>query len=491
MRVVIFAPYTNVGASFGTDLELTQEHLNRGDDLTFVTYEPELRISDRNPYGSRLVSLEKESIQQKGLSALTNIEKLRVLNLRDFAGELNKNWFEQQLINLTNISDLKKFAIKDFQIGYAVAASLITRTGDSHPHIASHRKFIRGLMLSSMEVFTAFCQFFASKQFDKLYVFNGRYSVTAAAISAAVRSNLRYSTHDRGRTHEYYEVFDEASAADMVWFKNHVNYRWLRDNISEQTSVVDDWYKRKRAGLPLEWISFTASQSEGLLPKTWSQDIKNYVVFTTSENESAALGPEWENSLFESQASGVEFLAEQLSIVDEELGRKSKLYVRIHPNQAAADRKEIKRFTDLKKSNVEIIMPSSKISTYAMMDACDTVITFGSTMGIESTFWGKPSLLLAPTFYGDVGATYNPRTLEEVKSLLKCQLQPKPKDGAYKYAYLHATLGRPFKHYKPTDQLAGTFNGVSLEASGLLNKLLRFVRFVAACLRQIKRALRS
>ena len=209
------------------------------------------------------------------------------------------------------------------------------------------------------------------------------------------------------------------------------------------------------------------------------------MVFSTSENERSTLGREWENRLFQNQASGVKFLAESIAKNDSLSGRRSKLFVRIHPNQALAHRDEVQRFVDLAAENVEVVMPSSKVSTYAMLDACDVVVTFGSTMGIEATYWGKPSLLLGPTFYSDVGATYNPKSLNEIKRLLTEPLLPKPSHGAYKYGYLLSTLGKSFKYYQPRDHLRGAFNNRSLAAPLpvssffiLLRLLLRLYRFV-------------
>jgi hypothetical protein len=75
--------------------------------------------------------------------------------------------------------------------------------------------------------------------------------------------------------------------------------------------------------------------------------------------------------------------------------------------------------------NITVIPAWSNASTYTVMENCDKVISFGSTMGIESSYWGKPSILLGPSsyFYDDVA--YIPKTKEEILDLLKMDLRPK------------------------------------------------------------------
>ncbi len=73
-------------------------------------------------------------------------------------------------------------------------------------------------------------------------------------------------------------------------------------------------------------------------------------------------------------------------------------------------------------------MPESSISTYAMMKHCDRVVSFGSTAGLEAAYWGKPSILAGTSFYRNLGATYNPRTHEDLVALIMAERLP-PKRG--------------------------------------------------------------
>jgi hypothetical protein len=82
-----------------------------------------------------------------------------------------------------------------------------------------------------------------------------------------------------------------------------------------------------------------------------------------------------------------------------------------------------------------VIPPESIVSSYALMDACEKVITFGSTTGVEASYWGKPSILVGRAYYEMTGACYHVRDKEELVRDLNDHLEPKDKLGAIKYGY--------------------------------------------------------
>jgi len=101
------------------------------------------------------------------------------------------------------------------------------------------------------------------------------------------------------------------------------------------------------------------------------------------------------------------------------------------------------------------------------MQACEKVVTFGSTMGIESVFWGKPSILAGRSLYEGLGGCYVPKTHKELVDLINRRLEPKEKVGSLKYAYWQATNGYPYKFYEPESVRGGKFMGVYLKNPAL------------------------
>ena len=72
-------------------------------------------------------------------------------------------------------------------------------------------------------------------------------------------------------------------------------------------------------------------------------------------------------------------------------------YLRVHPHMKELP-SSTSQLVDIQAlssrySNVCVIWPEENIDTYALIDACEKILTFGSTVGIEATYWGKPSIL--------------------------------------------------------------------------------------------------
>ena len=99
------------------------------------------------------------------------------------------------------------------------------------------------------------------------------------------------------------------------------------------------------------------------------------------------------------------------------------------------------------------------------MDACEKVISFGSTMGIESVYWGKPSILAGRSIYEDLGGCYIPNDHEELIDLINDQLNPLSNLGALKYGYFQSLAGIPYIYYNPESLFKGKFKGIDLSYS--------------------------
>ena len=82
-----------------------------------------------------------------------------------------------------------------------------------------------------------------------------------------------------------------------------------------------------------------------------------------------------------------------------------------------------------------VIIFSFALSSYSLMDVCEKVICFGSTMGVESCYWGKPSILIGHSTYENMDVCYVASSKEVLLSLIEKQLDPKDRIGALKYSY--------------------------------------------------------
>ena len=120
------------------------------------------------------------------------------------------------------------------------------------------------------------------------------------------------------------------------------------------------------------------------------------------------------------------------------------VYLRMHPNLSGLYNKFRSECEALENDKFKVILPESPVSSYDLMFAADTVVSFASTIGIEAVFWDKPSVLLGSCFFQYLDVAYQPTTHEEAMALLTQKLEPKDKVGALMYAGYIMTFGEPY-----------------------------------------------
>ena len=110
-----------------------------------------------------------------------------------------------------------------------------------------------------------------------------------------------------------------------------------------------------------------------------------------------------------------------------------------------------------------MLPPESPISSYALLDACEKVFSFGSTMGMEATYAGKPSVLLSEAYYRMLGAVYEPENPEEVKKCLLDRLHPKPFEATLPYGFYSRHRGEELRYSEPWGPWRMLYKGHVLE----------------------------
>ena len=184
-------------------------------------------------------------------------------------------------------------------------------------------------------------------------------------------------------------------------------------------------------------------------------------------------------------------------------------YLRVHPHMKDLS-KTTSQLVDIRNlssrfGNLYVIWPEDIVDSYALMDVCEKTITFGSTIGIEAAYWGKPSILAGQASYENFDCVYAPKTHEELVALLEKDLKPISTDSALKYGFWEVSNGLRFEHFKETglkNGLAtGTFDGVELKSDALpalwygvhlfLSRLKRGVMKPSLILRRLNKYVRT
>jgi Capsule polysaccharide biosynthesis protein len=123
-----------------------------------------------------------------------------------------------------------------------------------------------------------------------------------------------------------------------------------------------------------------------------------------------------------------------------------QLIIRIHPaevrggvpsKQKLAD--EIARAYPVLPANVIVVLPENDVSTYVLMSQCDSVIIYGTKMGVELTSVGLPVIVAGEAWIKNKGVTFDPTDRADYFALLdQLPLRRKMEAHAIRRARMYA-----------------------------------------------------
>lgn len=452
MKILIYMPFAAWIPHLGTDLEIAAKHLDAGDEVHIIQCSGDLSSCEPNPSHTKLRCVACRYQRDKGLS-LINLpdQKRHELALNNFHRCLD-------LPDFHSIEELKSFEINNVDIGMAVASTLISRTRDSNPNVSNFEKYIHENILMSNSIYNAIKYHLQQIEPDIFYLFNGRFAAIRPALRAAQDIGIKTFVHERTGVSQKYILSEDTYPHDIEDQKNMINNFWDNGQPNhEKEEIAKQWFEDRRNGNDQGWYSYTKSQKRMKIPDDFDVSKRNVSIYISSEDEFAAIDG-WLNPIYKSQTDAIN------TILNADTDENIRFYLRIHPNLRGLDNTQTRELSKLKGKNLTVIPADSKIDSYELMSASEKVITFGSTMGIESVYWGKPSILAGRSIYEDLGGCYIPKDHEELIDLINSHLNPLSNLGALKYGYFQ-TEGIPYIYYNPDSLFKGKFKGIDLSYS--------------------------
>jgi len=460
MNVVVFCAYAVNTPHFEVELEIAHGHLDDGDQVTMLTCGGELESCDPNPFHDPPRCAYCMGRRDAGLALLpSSVSVERFYRLTDD----DRRELDALPTSFESIDELKALRVGEFDIGYAALSSLISTVREPLPDMERHATLLRGLLRASWTVHRSMMRYLKTHAVDRVYVFNGRYSSMRAVLRACQEQGVDCFTHERGSDLTRYLLLPNSTIHDAEIVRPMMWEAW--ESAGEGTdceAVAREWYESRAKGGGT--FAYVGGQRRGRLPADWDPGKRNISVFVSSEDEYAAISDHWKNPLYESQNAGLRNIIESLRDDPGNL----HLYIRTHPNLALVDNTQTRGLKELAAPFITVIPPADPVDTYAMIRNSASVLTFGSSVGIEAVYWGVPSILAGMNLYRDLGVTYNPRTHEELIELLHTELQPQMNDSVLKYGYFWATLGTPHNRFVPDGTFQGRFKGVQIKPSLLV-----------------------
>ena len=458
MKILFAAPFAVNTPHYETTLELIQRHVDSGDDVLLLGCDAALLGCDANPAGHVSVCGECIGRRHRGLSLITG----RVRTAPIFAlEEADRAELAALPESFSDSSELKAFTLDGADLGFGVLSSLISIKRSAvldvtAPDVAED---VRRFLASSVAVYRSMRRYLEHERPDRVYVYNGRYGTTRAVLRACQKAGVDCYLHEVGGTLQRYALCVNHMLHETEHLDGLVREHWAAAQPDERAASATAWFEGLAHGHSPTWFSYTSAQQTGLLPEGWDATKHNVVVFNSSEDEYAAISDAWRLPFYADQLDGLRRI-----VADLEPRTDVRIYLRMHPNLRGIDDDFTRGLRALAGSTFTRVPPESPISSYALLWAADTVLTFGSTMGVEATYWGKPSVLAGESFYRRLGAAYTPESHAELVELLTRPLEPKPKDTALMYGYYLGTYGEPFKYFEADGVFSGRFKGRKIVA---------------------------
>lgn len=352
-----------------------------------------------------------------------------------------------------SVVELKALQYKGVDIGYAAFSTYVSQTRNITPPFDSpFHRFIDALLESQILLIEALDPYIDSIKPDLVIFHNGRFSSLKPIYQLAKNKGIDFiaTEHQRdvNKISRKNNTFNDVPHSVPV-FVNKINEYWNKGDDSKYT-IGKEFFENRRYGKFAGDKIYTKSQHSGQLPDGFNPGNFNIAIFNSSEDEYFSLSKKHDEAvLFPTQHEAL------LNLFEHYKGNDNiHFYLRLHPNLLDTPQKYKEQFLHFNYKNVTVILPDSSVSSYTLMDKCDKIIVFNSTMGLESCYWGKPVIVLSTTYYTEMGIGYRPNTADEMFALIDDRaLQGRGQEKCVKAGYLLTGIPYPALVYYPDTEI--------------------------------------
>ncbi|MFX1500544.1 MAG: hypothetical protein ACFFDH_06210 [Promethearchaeota archaeon] len=449
MKILFFPLYPKT-PYLETDMELISNHLDKNDKVFICNCKGNLEKCFMTLEYNKLRCIDCQIRRQAALKYL-NIPEENIIPLKDL--EIDYGILPEKF---ENVRELMEFKIYGHEFGLATASNLILHFEKNHKfNTIKYKDDVQKHLRAAIYIYHFMTYLLKKLKPDVLYLFNGRFNVPRCIIFACEDTNTTYYTYERAGTIKRYALRKNTIPHDLKRSKEEMEELWNCADKDKKIKISEEWFIERRKGIDQGWFSYTKHQKEALLPKDYNSNKKIITIYNSTMEESYTLNKFINFSLYTDEIHGIEKLVKN-QINNSEI----HFYLRIHPNLEGYNNFQIQSYRrmDKKYKNLTVIYPYEKVNSYTLLDHSDIVITFGSTIGVEATFWGKPSILLRDSSYYDKDISYQPKTHQDlIELLLEPNLKPKVKSNALKYGYWQKKRGIKYKKYTPFTITSGVY----------------------------------
>lgn len=453
MKVLVYNPLVAVWRPrLPTVLSVTQELIDDGHDVVLIGCDRSVKACTANLDHTRAICGYCVTRRRQGYGLLTG--PFREQTLHDYVDAALVDRLLGSSDDVPDLATLRELRYGPADVGYAAYSSYAYVARDPSPDFSKRRiaRVIQHLINTGKLVYEAMRSAIERERPDRVILHHGRSSIDRAALRACQEAGIDCTIYETALSNDRLLIFKNALPHDIQNFAHTVLETW--DNgADDKIDVGKAFFEMRRSGtstvsaagreMTTQDRSFIRRQSGGKLPDDWDDRKKIVVMYGTSNDEFIAISSEYEDRIYADQAEALNQVSRGLD------GESAHVYFRVHPRQYGVQDglTEALAAVAAERDNVTVIPADSEISSYALLEGADIVLSFRSTMSMEAAYWGKPSVILSASIYKPLGATYNPSTHEEVMELVRKVPPPKDNLPAIRFGYYQMTSGKLQKHY--------------------------------------------
>lgn len=361
---------------------------------------------------------------------------------------------------------LKRQTYNGHPIGVAAYCSLVDKLRDPFPNPVNYQDYINDCFYDFALIYNGVRSLLTKNRFDHIVLFNGRFVAPFAASCAAVDSGVECIFHERGGSIDRYFLHNFVPHDySLVQSELRTHLNSLNDSSQKRLAVREgkEILKKRMKGISSDGVSFAVNASK--LSSAVVYDSENYAYFSSSDDEMLSLP-------YEHRASPLGAWRDQLAVIhaliDIFRSRPHKqLSIKLHPHYSMKSGVILRQLKAINTpANVAILWPETNISPYSLILSATSVLSMGSTAGIEALALGKESVLLGPSGYDFLSSVKHISSyacLEYyIDHVIPGACDPQRQNDGLTYFWALSMIGNKFKHYRPTTPCKGTFKGVAL-----------------------------
>jgi hypothetical protein len=365
---------------------------------------------------------------------------LKIHYLGDFISQKDLVLIDQTVRN-TSINDIKNYNIAGANIGEQTIANVLRYYAIGDLSLEKNSELvIKKYFKSALVTEKAIRRLFEQEKYDVIVLNHGIYVPQGIITEIAKSKKINYVTWTTGaRKNTFIFSHNDIYNKDIV---GEDNSNWADIRVKKIEKEIDEYLQSKILGTE-DWqyqnnkISLKANQ---YLASKKIDLSKPTIGLATNVIWDAQL--HYDDTIFYNMVDWI------LKTINYFISRKDlNLIIRIHPTEVNSDRPakqkvkdEILKYYSVLPDNILIIDSNDPISTYAVLDFCNTILIYGTKLGVEFAARGVPVVIAGEAVIRNKGFSIEPSSEKEyfevLKSLpLKNKMNQVQTENAKKFAY--------------------------------------------------------